>query len=391
MVILDAVADAFTSVSVLVAAMFALFGLVRVRWGAAFESLLARRERPGPVLAVVATLPPGCIGVLAISRLYVQHTVSYGTVIAALVSTMGDTAWLLLAKDPLLTVVLKGGLAVLGCAVGLVVDHLGIRPGEATLPVRRTAVLAAVGAPGHHEEQALDATTGLNGRSHLPAGTVVDASPGEEPGPPSGRPALPPHRDVPAPLTVLFLVCLAVGLLLSLPATLHLVPEGLAQTPARFVGLVGTVVAVAIVLAARGRLVCGEQENSVERSMSEVLHNCSREAAFVTVWVSAVFLVWELGAAHLPLLDGRMPLEGVVGVVVAAAAGLIPACGVEILVSTLFVTGMLPGPALVAYLVSQDGNGFIPIATRRPRAAMHGTILTTLLALAVGLLLLVFS
>lgn len=387
--ILDAVADAFTSVSVLVAAMFVLFGLVRVRWGAAFESLLARRERPGPVLAVAATVPPGCIGVLAISRLYVQRTVSYGTVIAALVSTMGDTAWLLLAKDPLLTVVLKGSLAVFGCAVGLVVDHLGIRPDEDALPVRRTAVLVAVGAREHDEDRVLNVPLRPEGCSHLPASTVV--ANGEEPGPLSKRRALPAHRDVPAPLTMLFLACLAVGLLLSLPATLHLVPDGVAQTPARLVGLLGTIVAVAIVLAARGRLVCGEQENSVERSMSEVLQNCSREAAFVTVWVSAVFLLWELGAAHLPLSDGRMPLEGVLGVAVAAAAGLIPACGVEILVSALFVTGMLPVPALVAYLVSQDGNGFIPIATRRPRAALHGTILTTLLALAVGLLLLVVS
>ena len=73
---------------------------------------------------------------------------------------------------------------------------------------------------------------------------------------------------------------------------------------------------------------------------------------------------------------------------IAAAAGLIPACGVEVLMSALFVAGGLPTPALITYLLSQDGNGFIPIATRRPRAALHGMVLTTVLALGVGLLLL---
>lgn len=370
-VALDSVADAFMSVSVLVAGLFVLFGLARVRWGARFESLLVGRRRAGPLLAVAATLPPGCIGVLAISRLYVQGAVSYGTVIAALVSTMGDAAWLLLAEEPLLTLGLKGGFAVLGCVVGLAVDLLGVRPKEGAATASRSLVAVASGFP--------HPATGLSGDLPSPAPNDVEDT--------CHVPAEPRH-EVAWPLTFLFLACLALGLLVGLPATLRLIPEDAIEGPAHVLGLLGTAAAVAIVLTSRGRLACGEEDNEVEHTTAEVLRNCAREAAFVTVWVSGVFLAWELAAAYTPIGDGQLPLGGVLGIVLAAAAGLIPACGVEILVSALFVSGALPAPALITYLVSQDGNGFIPIAARRPRAALHGMVLTTLLALAVGLVVL---
>jgi hypothetical protein len=371
LVVLDSVADAFMSVSVLVAALFVLFGLARVRWGSRFESLLVGRQRTGPLLAVAATLPPGCIGVLAISRLYVQGAVSYGTVIAALVSTMGDAAWLLLAEEPLLTLGLKAGFAVLGCLAGLAVDLLGLRPKESAATAGRSLVAVASG-------------------SSQPATGLTDDAPAAAPHHAEDTCHIPtePRHVAAQPLTFLFLACLAVGLLVSLPVTLRIVPEEAIEGAAHVLGLLGTAAAIAIVLASRGRLACGEEDNEVEHTTSEVLQNCAREAAFVTVWVSGVFLAWELAEAYTPIGDGQLPLGGMLGIGLAATAGLIPACGVEILVSALFVSGALPAPTLITYLISQDGNGFIPIAARRPRAAVHGMVLTTLLALAVGLLVL---
>ncbi len=382
--ILEAVADAFISVSVLVAALFVLFGWLRIRWGSAFESLLTRRQSTGPAFAVLATFPPGCVGVLAVSRLYVRGSVSYGTVLAALVSTMGDAAWLLLATEPLLTAFLKVGFALLGATTGLVVDRLGIRPHEdgtskdLSLARSRTRMAAESRCqlPGGSTNSLGSAGTPLSVESGACRSRPVVSSAAAASTAPSSA------------LTILFLACIASGLIVSIPVTLHLVPEETVEMPSLVVGGLGTAMALALVLISRGRLTCGEEGNQIEQTMPEVLRNCGRETAFVTVWVGGVFVAWEIVARQGWLGDDAIPLEGLLGVAVAAAVGLIPACGVEVLMSTLFVTGVLPAPALVAYLLSQDGNGLIPIAARRPRAALHGTILTTALALGAGVLLL---
>lgn len=383
--ILHALADAFVSVSVLVAALFVLFGWLRVRWGTRFEALIAARRTTGPVLAVIATFPPGCIGVLAISRLYVNGVVSYGTVIAALVSTMGDAAWLLIATEPQFTLLLKLGFAVLGGTVGLAIDYLGVRPPERSAPVGHLTVGVAnnsASQSGVHPP-AKPSSSHVCLRSLPPVDMFTESDGAIKP------PTVPGGTTGWSKSMVLFLVCLVSGLVLSVPVTFHVMPEDVVEIPALIVGVLGTGVAIVVVLASRGRFVCGEEVNQVEQTMPEVLRNCGREAAFVTVWVGAVFTVWEVVASHGWLGDGTVALKGILGVLIASAAGMIPACGVEILMSALFVAGILPAPALVAYLLSQDGNGFIPIATRRPRAALHAMFLTTLLGLGVGLLVLV--
>ena len=82
------------------------------------------------------------------------------------------------------------------------------------------------------------------------------------------------------------------------------------------------------------------------------------------------------------------PLAGLGAVGAAVILGLIPACGVELAVVGLFVAGGLPLPALVTYLVGQDGSGVIPLAASKPRAALITTLVTTAVAAAIGLLML---
>mgnify|MGYP006160343427 CR=1 FL=1 len=64
-----------------------------------------------------------------------RGSVSFGTAVAALVSTMGDAAWLLLATDFMFTLKLKVAFAVLGAAAGLDGD-----PNAPTLDPRRRPI-----------------------------------------------------------------------------------------------------------------------------------------------------------------------------------------------------------------------------------------------------------
>lgn len=370
--ILESFADAFLTVGVYVAAIFALTGWARVRWGHLFEDVLLRRRRMGPIVAGLMTLPPGCIGVLVVSRLYVRGSTSYGTALTALIATMGDSAWLLLAERPVLTVGLKLAFFVLGVAVGYGVDAVGIAPAA-------LKELTAVGAR-------VAPTTGF-GPSYASRGRLAS-----EPGPhhvatvsggvfPSKRVAV---RSLPLRF-LLFWVTVAVGLAISLPQTLHFVDEEATGVVGLIVGASGLLASAAVFVGSRCRLGCGEESHDIEGSGTEVLSNGARESAFVTLCLAVIFAISDHLIEAGLIVPGAEYVAGVVGVLVGAIVGLIPACGVEVLISALFVTGALPFPGLVAYLLSQDGNGFIPIAIRDPRAALHGTVVTTIVAVIAGL------
>ena len=91
-------ADAFMQVGVFVALLVAPFGWARYRWGHRLDATLLRHRNLGPFLAAGMTMPPGCGGAIIVMALYVRGAVSYGAAIAALVATMGDATWVLLAE-----------------------------------------------------------------------------------------------------------------------------------------------------------------------------------------------------------------------------------------------------------------------------------------------------
>src|SRR3954451_15710445 len=106
-ILLRPLADAFMQVGVFVALLVAPFGWARHRWGHRLDDAIRRRRGLAPLVAAAVTMPPGCGGAILVMAAYSRGAVSYGAAVAALVATMGDASWVLLADDPLLTVQLK--------------------------------------------------------------------------------------------------------------------------------------------------------------------------------------------------------------------------------------------------------------------------------------------
>ena len=76
---------------------------------------------------------------------------------------------------------------------------------------------------------------------------------------------------------------------------------------------------------------------------------------------------------------------GIGAVFVAAAVGLIPGCGPQIIAISAYVEGVISFPALVANAISQDGDALFPLLVRHKVASIWATIHTTLPAIIVGL------
>ncbi|MCD4535525.1 putative manganese transporter [Nocardioides sp. cx-169] len=354
-ILLRPLADAFMQVGVLVALLVAPFGWARLRWGHRLDDALVRHRQLGPLVAALLTVPPGCGGAIIVMAVYARGAVSYGAAIAALVATMGDASWVLLAADPVLTLQLKVLLIVVGALSGYVVDALGIAPR------RRVDLLPAAG------------------RSPAPSPPVRVAA--------MRLPAPARLHDL-GVLPALLWLSLGTGATISVPVTFQLLrPDTLYLA----LGVAGTAVAAVAFIRGGCQLADDDDETAHPTSMTQVLRHGGREIAFVTVWVAAAYVAWSL-ITHLTGFDGsQMPLFGVVGVVVGALVGLIPGCAVQIVFVGLFLAGGMPLPTLVANMVSQDGDALLPLLALEHRSALLATVLTTVPALLVGSAMLILT
>jgi hypothetical protein len=354
--LLRPVADAFMQVGVFVALMVAPFGWARCRWGDRLDAALERRRTAGPLVAAALTMPPGCGGAILVMAAYGRGAVSYGTAVAALVATMGDASWVLLAHDPWLTVQLKALLLVVGATSGWLVDALGVAP------QRRTTSTAP--APLHVPPAVPRVVTSASATT-APAALL--------------RPSFAVH-DV-GLLPVLLWVAIGGGATVSVPVTFQLLDPDVAYL---VLGVLGAAVALVVFVRGGCRLADDDETSAAETSMAAVLRHGGHEVAFV-------YLAWSL-VTHVTGFDGsQLPVLGVAGVVVGAMVGLVPGCAVQIVFVGIFAAGGMPLATLVANTISQAGDALLPLLALEHRSALLATVLTTVPALLVGLVFLVLA
>jgi len=112
------------------------------------------------------------------------------------------------------------------------------------------------------------------------------------------------------------------------------------------------------------------------------------ETSFVTVWVLAAFLAYEYGVVLTGLdVSAAAASAGVLAPIGGVAVGLIPGCGPQILLASVYAEGGLPFSALTANAVAQDGDALFPLLAIDPKAAVVATIYNALPGLVVGVAL----
>ncbi|MEE6257445.1 putative manganese transporter [Plantactinospora sonchi] len=430
-------ADAFMQVGVFVAVLVALFGWLRWRYGDRVTDGLTRRPRLGPLVGALLGVSPGCGGAIILMPLYARGKVSFGTVVAALAATMGDSSWLVIAADPAFALRIHLLLFVVGLVTGYAVDLLGIDPARALPAWWRRVRRQSSGGSGRPADPApVD-----GGVRPVPAPVSASRVPAPAAGPDgvgsfrpnavgspgrsavvvpvgSGGGGVPVRSAGVAPAGVAALATLPVvdrrpverkrtmsvafwglttpAFLISVPIAFHLVDPTLLRVPFGGIdpylalGCAGTLVALLIFAVGRGRFADDTVETAHPTSLRETLRHSAHEASFVTVWVAVAYLGWQILSTATGFDGSQLGFAGVLGVLVGALVGLIPGCAIQIVFTGIYISGGLPLPTLVANAISQDGDALIPLAALRRRAAGLATLITTVPAILVGLGVLLF-
>ncbi|MFC6766924.1 putative manganese transporter, partial [Natrinema soli] len=99
-VLLVSLRDGYVQVSAFVAVTVLAFGLLQYATDGAVIGAIEGNERLQVLFGGLLGLTPGCGGAIVVMPLYVRGTVSFGTVVATLGATAGDSAFVILALAP---------------------------------------------------------------------------------------------------------------------------------------------------------------------------------------------------------------------------------------------------------------------------------------------------
>jgi len=142
-ILLEAAEGSFLQVGVFVGAMLLFFGYLNYRASGGLIDAIRRHERFQVPIGAALGSSPGCGGAIFVMPLYLRGTVTYGTVVATLIATMGDSSFVIIAKMPQEAIYIHLIALAVGVGTGYAIDAFGI--GADLVKREQTEVIAADG------------------------------------------------------------------------------------------------------------------------------------------------------------------------------------------------------------------------------------------------------
>ena len=337
-VIFGAIADAYIQVSTFVAATFLIiYGAEKFLKVDAVAALRRDTVWQVPVAAALGAMP-GCGGAVIVVTQFVTGRLSFGGVVAALTATMGDAAFLLIAQEPI---------------TGLAMVALGF----------------SVGMLSGWSVNAIHGGDFLRGKSRV---TICPVMSQLFPGDWSTRIV---DRIWMAVFTPGIVLAILVAFQVDADA---LLATTLVEEPVTLLGVVGGVLAVTM------RLTPGRRRPSTVQTpeSASLSRRVVEDTNFITIWVIGAFLVFELSVYGFGL-DLQSLFDGwaIFTPLIAVLLGCIRGCGSQVLVTTMYLAGLIPLSAQIGNTISNDGDALFPAIAIAPKVAIVATLYSAVPAL----------
>ena len=305
-----------------------------------------RQNRFGQVvLGAGLGIIPGCMGGFAAVSMYSHKLLSFGALIAMMIASSGDEAFVMLAMIPKEALLLMAILFVVAVVVGLLVDRFS-KPHS------------------HHHQEGCDEGYQI----HEEESETVEKS--------SFRNMKHASAERVALLlgVILFIVALAFGMLEheheeAVHTQLNIFNEN-------WMNLVFAVVSLFVVwfIATAG-------EHIIKEHLWE--HIIRKHFLSIFLWTFGALLVIQIGLHYFDietLISNNIPWM----ILLAVLVGIIPESGPHLLFVTLFATGTVPFSVLLASSISQDGHASLPLLAESKRSFLKAKIVNTAVAAVIG-------
>lgn len=339
---ITALSDAFFQVSVFVAATLLIYYYAIEHIPQLEMSYLSTKSKSLEVLfASVLGALPGCGGAIIVVTQYTKGQASFGAIVAVLTATMGDAAFLLLATRP------TEGLTIM--AIGLVVGTLC---GLIVNAIHKPDFLRPSAQEQKHQVKV------------LPTKIIKISKP-------------------------VWMFAIIPSLIIAFLIAFNVDFNQFGQYTSTGISLFGAAMALFTVViwaySSKGEtykeITSEEEECNPPSKLIKVL----QDTHFVTAWVVASFMLFEILVSVVGLdLKTWFMHYAYLAPLIAVVIGFLPGCGPQIIVTTLYIQGIIPFSALAANAISNDGDALFPAIAMAPKAAVIATLYTSIPALVVG-------
>jgi len=319
-----------------------------------------KKSRIGQVLcgALLGSVP-GCMGGFAVVSLYTHGLLSFGALVAMMIATAGDESFVMLAmipKEAIWIFILVFGLAVV---VGIIVDLIYKKP----LPPHCNEQFSVHEAdccdtPHEHHDHEKEHRHGRHftwKRALMFVGVAI------------------------------FLAALAGGYL-----------EHEHEEEAVEVATTGGINLLSedwmnVMFAILGLIILGVLIFASDHFVEEHLwhHIIVKHLPTIFAWTFGVLAVLGI-ALHFLDIEDWISSNTFLMILLAAAVGIIPESGPHLVFVTLYASGIVPLPVLLASCVAQDGHAGLPLLAESKMSFALAKLINCALAILVGSVAMLF-
>jgi len=338
-IIKSTIADAYINVTSFVAGTLLIFFFLEKFFNIDLNKLLHNRPKLEVFVSSALGSLPGCGGAIIVLTQYSRGKISFGSVVATLTATMGDAAFLLLAKDPKIGFLIMITGFLVGFVSGILVNKIH---GKSFMKINGCDIIRLNCKPSNYK-----------------ASKTLD---------------------------IFWVTLLIPGIILGVLSAFQINLEeyfvnDIIENPITFFGFfAGSLCLIMWIIPVISGL-----KYSPSKSDENVIRRTVADSNFITTWVILAFLAYEL-TVHL----GNINLEAIfqsyfiliplIGILI----GFLPGCGPQILVTTLYLNGIIPLSAQIGNAISNDGDALFPAIALHPKAALIATIYSGVPAIIVS-------
>ncbi|MCQ2183853.1 MAG: arsenic efflux protein [Bacteroidales bacterium] len=343
----------------LVIIMMMMIECLNIESRGAMLTRLSRNHIGQIVLAALLGAVPGCMGGFAVVSLYSHSLVTFGALVAMMIATMGDESFVMLAMFPDTTLWITVGLVIVAIVTGYVVDLIRTRGGKcACTPLLRSDAAACLDL---HDEDCCEDPCHCPHPGHHHGGRHFGAK-----------------RILMFAGVAVFIAALAFGMLEHGHGEEEAVEGGINLLSEDWMNVMFALLSLAVLA-----VLIFASDHFVEGHLWG--HIIRKHLPKVFAWTLGVLLLINIGMEFVDI-SGWVSDNLVLMVVIAALVGIIPESGPHLVFVTLFASGVIPLPVLLASCISQDGHAGLPLLAESPRSFILAKAVNVALALAAGLI-----
>ena len=356
---LEIIVDALRA-AVLITGMVVLMMLMieslNISSGGRFFARMQRSKSGQIVVSALLGWIPGCMGGFASVSLFSHGMLSFGALVAMLIATSGDEAFVMLTLFPGKAIWISLVILVIGIVVGVLIDYVGPKLGL------KPYALKSCDEMHLHEE---------------------DEHPVQETAPQPKKRTLFTWKRIILFLGIgLYILALATGMLEheheegATEAATEAVHGGFNLLSEDWMNLLFALVSL-VMLA----VVAFGSDHFVEEHLWH--HIIVRHVPKIFAWTFGVLVALGFITELVDVsnwISANIPLM----IVLATLIGIIPESGPHLIFVTLFAAGVVPMPVLLASCISQDGHAALPLLAESKGAFLRAKAINCVVALIVG-------